>query len=144
MTTPPSESLRPFSLAVVGGPYANADGSNRQFEILLCTPGEEVRLRPEPRNKHDHNAIAVYSCRGVQIGYLTAERAPLLGNLLGRTQVHAVFQRKTEFGAWIRVAFNGESPDLTEAMLVDHAHSADPQPEFYPDEEWPDDEWPGD
>ena len=135
---PPLEALRPFSLAVVGAPYGNRDGSNRQFEILLCKPGEEVELRPEPRNKHDRNAIAVHSCRGVQIGYVTAERAPLIGSLLGRTEVRAVFQRKAAFGAWIRVAFGGEVPELIDAMLVEHDETADAEPEFYPDEEWPD------
>ena len=135
----PPESLRPFSLAVVGAPYGNADGSNRQFEILLCKPGEEVTLRPEPRNRHDRNAIAVDSCRGIQIGYVTAERAPLLGTLLGRAEMRAVFQRKAAFGAWIRVAFNGEIPRLTDAMLVEQDEATDVAPEFYPDEEWPDD-----
>jgi len=135
----PRRSLRPLSLAVVGAPYGNADGSNRQFEILLCKPGEPVELRPEPRNRHDRHAIAVHSCRGVQIGYVTAERAPLLGALLGRSEVRAVFQRKATFGAWLRVGFDGESPDLTEAMLVEQGEAIDMEADFYPDEEWPDD-----
>lgn len=63
-----------LSLAVVGAQYPNRDGSDRRFEILLCTPGEPVELVPEPRNRHDENAVAVRSARGVQIGYLTAER----------------------------------------------------------------------
>jgi hypothetical protein len=134
---------------VVGAPYGNPDGSNRQFEILLCAPGEVVDLRPEPRNKHDRHAIAVHSCRGVQIGYLTAERAPLLGTLLGRTKVCAVFQRKAPFGAWIRVAFEGEVPVLTEAMLAERDEAAaefdrdeDLTGEQRPDEDWPSEEWP--
>ena len=138
MSAPPAP-LRPISLAVVGAPYTNADGSNRQFEILLCKPGEEVMLRPEPRNTFDRNAIAVDSCRGIQIGYVTAERAPLLGSLLARTEVRAIFQRKASFGAWIRIAFDGMTPELTDAMLVEHDEAADAEPEFYPDEEWPDD-----
>jgi hypothetical protein len=141
--TAPAGSPRPLSLAVVGAPYGNSDGSNRQFEILLCIPGEPVELRPDPRNAHDRNAIAVHSRRGVQIGYVTAERAPLLGALLGRTPVRAVFQRKAPFGAWIRVAFGGEDPILTPAMLVDHSDGEDFKPDFYPDEDWPD-EIPGD
>lgn len=132
-------SLRPFSLAVVGAPYANKDGSNRQFEILLCEPGEPVQFRPEPRNKHDRNAIAVLSARGMQIGYVTAERAPMLGALLSRTEVRAVFQRKASFGAWIRVAFGGEEPVLKPEMLVDHSEGVDPEPDFYPDEDY--DDW---
>jgi len=140
--TNPSPSLPPVSLAIVGAPYGNADGSNRLFEILLCKPGEEVSLRPEPRNKFDRNAIAVDSCRGVQIGYVTAERAPMLGTLLGRAEIRAVFQRRATFGAWIRVAFDGTVPELTPTMLVEHHEAAQAEPEFYPDEEWPDEEWP--
>lgn len=109
-----------MSVAVVGAQFPNADGSNRRFEILLCKPGEPVELRPEPRNKADPNAIAVLSCRGVQLGYLSAERAPRIGALLGEREVQAVFQRAADFGAWIRVAFDGEAPVLTDAMLVDH------------------------
>ena len=33
-----------MSLAVVGGLHSNTDGSNRQFEIAMCSPGEPVRL----------------------------------------------------------------------------------------------------
>ena len=63
---------RELSLAVVGISHPNANGSNRRFEAMLCVPGESVELRPEPKNKHDSNAVAVFSARGVQIGYLTA------------------------------------------------------------------------
>lgn len=135
--------LLPVSLAVVGAPHLNADGSNRQFEILVCQAGEPVELRPEPKNKHDRNAVAVFSCRGVQIGYLSAERAPRLGALLSQREVQAVFQRGAPFGAWIRVAFDGEAPVLSAGMLVEHERRrddvADPEPGFYPDEVWPDD-----
>lgn len=137
-----SDALPAMSLAVVGAPHLNSDGSNRQFEILLCQAGEAVELRPEPRNKHDRNAVAVFSCRGAQIGYLSAERAPRLGALLGQREVQAVFQRPTPFGAWIRVAFGGEVPALTDAMLVEADRGAsewiEPEQEFYPDEVWPD------
>ena len=63
-----------MSLAVVGVGFANRDGSNRQFAIAECDPGEPVELRPEPKNKADERAVAVWSARGVQMGYLTAER----------------------------------------------------------------------
>ncbi len=136
------QSLLPMSLAVVGAPHLNADGSNRQFEILVCQAGEPVELRPEPKNKHDRNAVAVFSCRGTQIGYLSAERAPRIGALLGQTEVEAVFQRQASFGAWIRVAFNGEVPELTEAMTIETPRAdgewRDAEPDFYPDEVWPD------
>jgi hypothetical protein len=70
------------SLAVVGIGFANADRGNLMFELLLCIRGEPVELRPEPKNKHDRRAIAVFSKRGIPIGYITAERAPLIGQRL--------------------------------------------------------------
>ncbi len=108
--TPPA-----LSLAVVGAAHRNRDGSNRQFEIRLCSAGEAVELVPEPKNPFDPHAVAVKSARGVQIGYLTAERAPRIGALIrqGR-EVRAVFARATPFGCWIRAAFDGEDPDLPE------------------------------
>lgn len=132
-------ALRPLSLAVVGGPYPNPDGSNRMFEILLCAPGEPVELRLEPKNKYDENAIAVLSARGVQIGYLSAERAPRIGQLVrqGR-EVLAIFQNATETGAWIRAAFDGEVPELP-PQRPPIAVGADCEPDWQPDEEWPDD-----
>ena len=97
---------------------------------------------PEPQNKKDRRAIAVYSVRDVQIGYVNAERAGWLGGLIAEHEVHAVFQRKTTFGAWVRVAFDGDTPALSAAMLVEPEEAADdrlPEPDFYPDEIWPDD-----
>ena len=128
----------------MGAAFPSADGSNRQFEILLCTPGEAVELLPEPKNKFDEHAVAVYSCRNVQIGYLSAERASRIGALLGEHEVYAVFQRKADFGAWIRVSFDGSTPKLTDAMLLasDSLGSAiqdEDDTGFYPDECWDDD-----
>lgn len=132
--------LPAMSLAVVGAAFPSADGSNRQFEILLCKPGEPIELVPEPKNKFDEHAIAVYSCRAIQIGYLSAERATRIGALLAEHEVHAVFQRRADFGAWIRVAFDGSVPALTEAMLIEkqeeHTIAEIAGPDFYPDESW--------
>jgi hypothetical protein len=133
-----STSLRPLSLAVVGVRYANKDKarSDRGFEIALCKPGEPVELRPEPKNRHDRHAIAVFSVRGIQLGYLTAERAPRIGALLRSREVAAVFQAPAPHGAWIRVAFDGEAPSVPAAPPPTAK-----EPEFYPDEDfgWPDD-----
>ena len=41
---------RELTLAVVGIGYANADKSNRRFEIELCAPGDPIDLRREPKN----------------------------------------------------------------------------------------------
>lgn len=102
-----------LSLAVVGADHLNKRGPTRRFEIALCLPGEPVELRPEPKNPADENAIAVFSERGVQIGYLTAERAPLIKAMLGRgDEVRAIFQEAVSYGAVIRASFDGEVPTL--------------------------------
>ncbi len=131
-----------MSLAVVGVQFPNADGSNRRFEILLCPPGEAIELRPEPTNKYDPLAIAVHSARGVQIGYVSAERCGRIGQLmrLGH-EVQAIFQGMSQGGIFIRVAFDGEAPELPSSPPMsardqDHGEPADDR--FYPDEEWPD------
>ena len=128
--------MRELSLHVVGADFPNRGGGNRRFEILLCTPGEAVALVPEPRNPVDPNAVMVMSARGVQIGYLTADRAPWIGAMLrqGR-EVAAVFQQATPMGAAIRVAFDGAVPVLPAVQVV----GVEPEVEFWPDEEWPED-----
>jgi hypothetical protein len=126
-----------LSLAVVGADYPNPGRKplSRRFEIELCQPGEPVDLRLEPTNKADPLAVAVYSARGIQIGYLTAERCSLIGGRirLGH-EVMAVFQRKASYGALIRVAFDGELP----ALPADPSGSESSDPDFWPDPEWPD------
>ncbi|MGW8190056.1 HIRAN domain-containing protein [Sphingomonas hankookensis] len=129
--------MRELSLHVVGADHPNQGGGNRRFEILLCTPGEAVALLPEPRNPVDPNAVMVVSARGVQIGYLTADRAAWIGAMLrqGR-EVAAVFQQATPMGAAVRVAFDGAVPVLPAVREV----GEDAEPEFWPDEVWPE-EW---
>lgn len=132
--------LKAHSLPVVGASFPNADGSDRRDEIARCVPGEPVELRPEPDNAHDERAIAVFSARGAQIGYLPAERAPRIGALIrqGR-EVAGIFQGGGEHGAWIRLAFDGEEPVLppvTEPQCS--VADADPEYEFEADPEWPD------
>lgn len=126
-------TLPALSLAVVGIRYPNKRGPTRRFELEICQRGEPVELRPEPTNKADPRAIAVYSCRGIQLGYLTAERAPWIGKLLREgLDICAVFQGLDEFSAFIRVGFNGAPPELPPER---------PKPALEPDF-WPDDEWP--
>lgn len=105
--------LRSLSLAVVGADHPNKRGPGRRFEIAICRPGEVVSLVPEPKNPADERAVAVFSARGVQIGYLTAERCGWIGSMLrnGR-EVRAIFQSASAFGAWIRVAMDGADPVL--------------------------------
>lgn len=128
--------MRELSLHVVGADYPNRGGGNRRFEILLCAPGEAVTLVPEPRNPVDPNAVMVVSARGVQIGYLTADRAAwIVGMLRSGRVVAGVFQQATPMGAAIRVAFDGAVPALPEPVVEDR----DPEPDFWPDDIPPDD-----
>jgi len=106
-------SLPDVSLAVVGADFPNAKGPTRRFELAMCHRGEPVELRPEPKNPVDPNAVAVYSCRGVQIGYLSAERAQRMTQIINQEiDVRAVFQELAPWGAYIRVAFDSSTLDL--------------------------------
>lgn len=127
--------LPQLSLAIVGADYPNKRGPTRRFELALCEPGEPVGLVPEPKNPADPRAVAVFSCRGVQLGYISAERCGRIGQLIrqGR-EVRAVFQEATRHGGVIRVAFDGEEPVLPSPRVM----HADPEQDFWPDEEWPD------
>ena len=125
-----------LSLAVVGADYPNESGPTRRFEIAVCHPGDPVHLVPEPKNPADPRAIMVISERGVLMGYVTAERAPLVGRLMAEAvAVKAIFQEATRWGAAIRVAFDGNEPNLPPS---DDQVALDPEPDFYPDDEWPD------
>ena len=132
--------MKQMSLHVVGANHPNADGSNRRFEILLCALGERVEFVAEPKNPADPNAIAVFSSRDVQIGYLTADRAPWIGGMLrnGRP-IEAIFQTATPVGAAIRIAFDGDCP-----VLPATRSSSSPLPELTDVEFWPDEVYPDD
>lgn len=134
-----------MSLAVVGAPFANKDGSNRQFEIKLCSPGEAVYLRPEAKNKYDPRAVAVFSVRDVQIGYVRAERAGLVRSWFSNSRdFEAVFQEETPWGAVIRVALDGAPLTIPPPgnWARPNAGSVeewvDPDPGFWPDDAPPD------
>lgn len=132
---------RELSLAVVGAGYDNKTGPKRTFEIALCLPGERVELVPEPKNPADPNAVAVFSARGIQIGYVRAERAPYIRLALGRSEVTAIFQQAEPWGAIVRVALDGGEPRLpknAEAPApIEPRKQADEQ-DWWPDPEWPD------
>lgn len=110
-------AIEALSLNVVGAAYPNSDGSSRKFEVMLCERGEAVTLQPEPANKYDEHAIAVFSSRGVQIGYLSSERAVFVAQLLraGHT-LHCIFQAATDWGAVIRIGIDTQ-PNLPPLKL---------------------------
>ena len=134
-----------LTLAVVGIDFPNTDKSksNRRMELMLCAPGEPVDLRREPKNPHDANAVAVFSDRGVQIGYLSAERAPLIGRRMQQEEHVAVFQALTGSMGYVRIRFGGGVPTLpdpgdAETHAPGRTAAFDPDA-FYPDPEGP--EW---
>lgn len=127
----PSRSL---SLAVVGVDYPNRRGPGRRFEIAICKPGDPVELRPEPNNPADSRAVAVFSEREVQIGYLTAERCGWIGGMIANGhEVKAIFQRAATYGAVIRVAIDGADLSLPDPILSPLTHSDDFNPDYEPD-----------
>lgn len=143
--------MQELTLAVVGLDFPNADGSNRRSEAMMTLPGDPVELVPEPKNRHDGNAIAVVGPRGVQIGYLNAERAPYVGGRMSRGEdVAAIFQGIDGAAAFVRVRFGGGMPTLPSPPAQPAARPpAPPRPPrgsepydphaFYPDEDGP--EW---
>lgn len=103
-----------LTLAVVGIDFPNSDKSesNRRAELLFCNPGDRMALVPEPKNAFDENAVAVFAPSGIQVGYLTAERAPYIGSRISREPYAAVFQGMADSAAYIRLRFGGGAPTL--------------------------------
>lgn len=114
---------------------------------MMTLPGESIKLIREPKNKHDSNAIAVMSPRGVQLGYINAERAPYIGGRMARGEdAEAIFQALDGGLAFIRVRFGGGAPTLpppsdkppSPPRPPRRSEPYDPHA-FYPDEDGP--EW---
>ncbi|ARR57112.1 hypothetical protein HY78_08515 [Rhizorhabdus wittichii DC-6] len=107
--------------------------------MATCVPGEPLQLVLEPDNPADPNAIMIVTQRGIQIGYVAAERAPFIGKHMREgAAVLAVFQEATQRGAIIRVSLDGSVPELPERR-----ESLNPQPtdydHYFSDPIWPDD-----
>ena len=110
---PRSTRRKVFDL--VGEAAVNADGGKRQDELLLAQPGEPVRLRREPDDADDPNAILVLSERGVPIGYVEPKGAAILAPIIdsGRrfeSRLHSLrggLPRYPNYGARISVAWDG-------------------------------------
>lgn len=134
--------LRELTLFIAGADFPNKRGPLRRFELKLCTPGEPVELRLEPHNPADPNAIAVFSARGVQLGYIPAERAPWIGGMINRgREIRAVFQGETLAGGWIRTALDGAEPTLPSVQRKSPVQKyPDSDTGFWPDEIHPDDD----
>lgn len=123
-----------ITLPIVGVDYPNKRGPARRFELEICQIGEPIELRPEPDNPADEHAVAVYSCRGIQLGYIPSVRAVRIAQLFRQgADVRAIYQGPRGNGGLIRVAFDGNNPDLPPDQ------HRDPEPDFYPDDIYPDD-----
>jgi hypothetical protein len=107
-----------LTTSIVGIDFPNEDKSksNRRMECMLCAPGDAVELRLEPTNQFDSNAVAIFSERGTQLGYVSAERAPLIGKRMKEGETIAVFQAMHGRGAYIRVRFGGGVPTLPDPV----------------------------
>ena len=140
-----------LTLAIVGIDFPNPDKSksNRRMELLLTPLGEPVDLLLEPKNPHDANAISVWSIRGVQVGYINAERAPWIGGRIrSGEEYETIFQALHGDAAYVRIRFGGGTPTLPPLPNATHPPShlcavrrpspIDPDG-FYPDEDGP--EW---
>ncbi|MEG3085749.1 HIRAN domain-containing protein [Sphingomonas sp. PB4P5] len=119
-----------LSLAVVGLDFPNADKSNRRFEMALCKAGDGVHLHLEPKNKADERAVSVFSERGIQLGYVTAERCGMIGAKLAAGEEYvAIFQEVQPYAAIVRVRFGQGRPTLPAPRAVAAANEdffADP------------------
>lgn len=113
----PAIPIRELSLAIVGLSFPNPNQSSRRFEAALCAPGEPVFLKHEPGNAADPRAVAVFSMRGIQLGYLTAERCGWIGGRMEAGEAwEAIFQELCANIAVIRIRFGGDRPTLPRSM----------------------------
>lgn len=131
-----------MSLAVVGADHPNNSGPARRFEIAMCVAGEPIYLVPEPKNPVDPRAIAVYSARHIQIGYVRAERAQFIGTALSRGGLLAIFQEPAQWGATIRIHLDGTNPVLPNARdsrAYDWPPPGSEDADWWPDETYDND-----
>ena len=132
----PAVPLDQLTMAVVGARFDNRrrkgqPTGNRQTEILLCEPGEPVELRLEPTNPADKNAIAAYSARGVQLGYLSADKTAIVHKAREEARLpRVIFQEATPWGCWIRVGL-GVDPTLPVAPAEDRWRAAMPSDDLW-------------
>jgi hypothetical protein len=105
-------------------------------------------LRLEPTGPHNEHNVAIFSERGTHLGYVSEERAPLIGKRIKEDEVTAVFQAIHGNGAYIRIRFGGGLPALPDPVPVVRKTAPPRQMRpaqrpvydrhaFYPDEEGP-------
>jgi hypothetical protein len=70
--------------AVAGINHVGMCGEHRQDVIRRLTSGQELILWRHTNNKHDENAVAVFTLDGKDIGYLPAEIAEYVAAIIDR------------------------------------------------------------
>lgn len=128
--------MRALTVPIRGATHPNNRGPSRTFGINLLRPGDPVELRPEPSNKHDGNAIAIYEAGGIKLGYVPADKCQWLHSTMARgVELFAIFQAPSEHGGFIRIGFD-HVPALPqpEPALTDRFDE-----DFPPDPIWDDD-----
>ena len=106
------------TLNVVGDSFCNANGGQRQVEISFCHAGEAVGLRRARGSHRGMKAVAVISCRGVQVGNLKAEDARWVDERMEYgTPMPAIIERinggtpdRPSLGLTIRLNIDGITP----------------------------------
>lgn len=106
------------------------------FEVALAVAGEPIELRPEPKNKHDENAVAVWRVGAGQMGYVIADRAPLVRRRMVEGY-EAIYQGHIGSAAYIRVRFGGGSPILPAAQPTAGTPAHGDDDGFHPDPDGP-------
>lgn len=105
--------LRQHTLPISGIDYPNRRGPTRREELSRCLPGDSLELQPEPDNPADPRAVKICSSRGVQVGYIPAERAARINAMLvsGRN-IRTIFQGWADRRGFIRIAYDEDIPCL--------------------------------
>ncbi|WP_294354655.1 HIRAN domain-containing protein [uncultured Sphingomonas sp.] len=130
--------MKELTLAIVGIDFPNNDRarSNRRSELMLLAPGAPMELVLEPRNPVDPQAVAVFSPSGLQVGYLSAERAPWIGaRIRAGDEVVAIMQGVVGGAGYLRVRIGGGAPTLPVARERDEEDAG--EVDFWPDPDGP-------
>jgi len=101
---------REASLAIVGPDLTTSRAARRRAEIAACRPGEPLELKRRSGMRGGSRVVAVYSPRGIEIGYISPRDADRVAGLISITR--AIFQNADTFGAIGRFTFDGSAPAL--------------------------------
>ena len=74
---------------IVGESFDNRDGTSRQAELRRCEALETASVTRERDNPVSQDAVAVFSARGVQIGYIGKSRSVTIGEALDDGRVES-------------------------------------------------------